>query len=426
MRAIKRKALAFIIGAGISLIVLVGGLPDETPVIRAETVPFDHPPMVAQDGGDTKPIQPTGDNRYCLLCHAKENYSITLTDGNALDLHVTADTLANSVHGTNNPQGALGCVDCHGANKFPHDDPLPATVRQYTLSANQICTTCHEEHITALIDSVHAEGLARGNERAATCVDCHGAHDVKPVKDHPEVAAQVCATCHISIFAEYRESIHGEALLARNDTNAPTCITCHGVHGINQPTLAQARNRSPELCAECHADKELMEKYNITTNVFDSYLNDFHGTTLALFSQRDTDVASNKAVCYDCHGVHNITPADNSKSQVAKQNLLATCQQCHPNATANFPDAWVGHFEPTAENNPLMFGVDLFYRLLIPTVLGGFAVLVASDIFARVRFRITGRPGHHTQSTSETATDTTADTPEDHAEDKGGDNGNHH
>lgn len=382
----RRRIVAFLIGAGIVLIYL-----SFSPVpSNAEDADFEHPVIPAQDGGEGDDIDVTGDNSYCLLCHSRENFVLELEGGGQLDLHVPEDALASSVHND------LGCIDCHGEDAFPHVGEPPADERLYTIASTDKCTACHEEQGEKLVDGVHARGLANGNLRAAVCTDCHGDHDVQPIEDHPQLAAQTCGTCHTTVFAEYEESVHGEALLVDNDTNAPTCIDCHGVHGIDQPTTAQARNRSPELCAECHADEDLMEQYDISTNVFDSYLSDFHGTTVAMFEQADPNVATNKAVCYDCHGVHNITPADDSKSQVAKENLLSTCQQCHPDASTDFPDAWVGHFEPTAEDNPLIFGVNWFYRLLIPTILGGFAVLVASDIFSRVR-RI-GSGGSHGHS----------------------------
>ena len=49
-----------------------------------------------------------------------------------------------------------------------------------------------------------------------------------------------------------------------------------------------------------------MNKYEISTEVFDTYVADFHGTTVILFEHQDPNVETNKAVCYDCHGVHNI------------------------------------------------------------------------------------------------------------------------
>jgi hypothetical protein len=70
-----------------------------------------------------------------------------------------------------------------------------------------------------------------------------------------------------------------------------------------------------------------------------------------------------------------------------KANLLETCQQCHPDATANFSDAWTSHYQPSLEHNPLVFLVDTFYAIVIPVTVGGFAFLVATDIFRRVRLR---------------------------------------
>ena len=345
-------------------------------------------PLFAQGPGPTAFPTPSGDDSYCLLCHAQpEPATLTLPDGSTLDLRVEPETLAASVHGHPADVPPLGCVDCHDQQSYPHQGALPADARAYRVEASGRCVRCHEEQAAGLADGVHYEALARGNWRAATCVDCHGAHDVQPPDEPRSRIAETCGNCHRAVFAEFRQSVHGQALFEEDDPNVPTCIDCHGVHGIAHPTTAQFRNRSPELCATCHADADLMAQYDISTNVFDSYLTDFHGKTVALFEQQAADVATNKAVCFDCHGVHDIAPADSEKSRVVRENLLATCRQCHPDATANFPDAWVGHYEPTPESEPLLFAVNTFYAILIPSVLGGFVLLIATDIFRRIRRR---------------------------------------
>jgi predicted CXXCH cytochrome family protein len=316
-----------------------------------------------------------------LICHAQPDQSIPLPDGSMLDISVDPEGIEHSVHG----ELGLGCIDCHGEDAFPHDDPLPPSARVFTIEMASICTDCHTAQANELIDSVHASALTGGNLRAATCVDCHGAHEVQP-PDNPPVIAQTCGACHQFVFGEFETSVHGESLLA-GDPNVPTCTNCHGVHGIEHPTTALFRNRSPELCAECHADEDMMAEYDITTNVFDSYLSDFHGTTVALFAQQDPNVASSQAVCFDCHGVHDIKRVDAENSRVVRENLLETCQSCHPDATSDFPDSWVGHYPPTLDSHPLLFTVNAFYTILIPTVLGGFLLFVASDIFRRVHER---------------------------------------
>jgi hypothetical protein len=176
----------------------------------------------------------------------------------------------------------------------------------------------------------------------------------------------------------------GAALLGRADV--PTCIDCHGVHNIQDPTTEAFRLTSPQICAECHTDSTRMEKYDISTHVLDTYIADFHGTTVTLFEKQLPDQVTNKPVCVDCHGVHNISPADDpQKGLQVKANLLITCQKCHPDATANFPEAWLSHYEPSAEKNPLVYYVNVFYQYFIPIVVGGMVLFVASDIFRRVR-----------------------------------------
>jgi predicted CXXCH cytochrome family protein len=333
------------------------------------------------------PPAPTGDDSYCLVCHAQPDQVYTLADGSTFDIAVDPQEIANSVHGTGSEVGPLGCEDCHGENIFPHTRPLPASNRGYTAQQSAtICASCHEEQTAEMKDSVHLDALAAGNLSAATCVDCHGAHDVQPAGESPQDVAQTCGNCHAAVFEEFEHSVHGEALF-EGDPNVPTCTNCHGVHGIQNPTTAMFRNRSPALCADCHADDELMAQYGISTNVFESYLTDFHGTTAALFAQQDPNVPSNTAVCIDCHGVHDITSADAENSRVIRENLLETCQQCHPDATSDFPDAWVGHFPPTPESHPLLFLVTLFYAILIPVTVGGFIFLIATDIIRRIRSR---------------------------------------
>ena len=51
---------------------------------------------------------------------------------------------------------------------------------------------------------------------------------------------------------------------------------------------------------------------------------------------RQANVAPEVAACYDCHGHHDVQPPSNPASHLSSANILATCQQCHPGATAGF------------------------------------------------------------------------------------------
>ncbi len=327
------------------------------------------------------------DNPYCLACHTQPGLTLNFPNGDTLSLTLSEETLHASVHGLNNPWQPLACVDCHQSYRFPHEPVIATSEREYNLTHYQLCAACHEQNYDLALDSAHGSALAEGNSEAAVCTDCHGAHDTPPPDEPRQRISHTCQQCHASIFEEYAASVHGDALLSESNPDVPTCIECHGVHNIEDPTTSLFRIRSPRLCASCHADADLMAQYDISTDVFSTYVADFHGTTVTLFEQQDPTVETNKAVCFDCHGVHNIKRPDDPAAGI-KANLLITCQECHPNATANFPDAWTSHFEPSLQHNPLIYLVNLFYQIVIPLTLSFFGLLVISDIYRRVRLRL--------------------------------------
>lgn len=327
------------------------------------------------------------DSAYCLSCHSQPGLSMTFPNGDVNFITINEDALHDSVHGSSNSWQALECADCHDNKSYPHKPVTANSAREFTLEQNQVCSRCHEDKFELSHDDVHATAQAEGVEEAAVCVDCHGAHDTPPPSEPRERISHTCEKCHSNIFKEYATSVHGDALLSEGNEDVPTCIECHGVHSINDPTTALARAGSPQLCADCHADVELMEKYDISTDVFETYVADFHGTTVTLFEQQDPTVETNKAVCYDCHGVHNIKAPDDPHAGI-KDNLLVTCQECHPDARANFSDAWTSHFKPSLEHNTLVYLVDLFYKIIIPVTLGAFLFIIGTDFYRKIRVRL--------------------------------------
>ncbi len=379
--------LAGIMGIWATDVAYAAPLPD-SPLFQDATEEPASAEQPAPAGEQEAMTQEEPTSAYCLLCHSQAGRVWELPSGEVLSLTIDPAMLAGSVHGADNPEGPLECADCHTNHRFPHD-PLPVQdTREFELTRYATCRNCHEDQYTHLQDSVHGAAIRNGTLEAATCVDCHGGHNIQPPDEPRERISLTCGKCHGAIFDQYRTSVHGAALLSESNPDVPTCIDCHGVHDIQNPMTSLFRVRSPQLCANCHADTALMNKYNISTNVFDSYLTDFHGATVALFEQEDPNAATNKAVCYDCHGVHDIAAVNDDNSHVIRENLLETCRQCHPSASSDFPDSWVGHFPPTLESHPLLFLVNLFYKILIPGVLSGFVLLIATDIFRRIRERL--------------------------------------
>ncbi len=324
---------------------------------------------------------PSDENEDCLTCHSNPDLSIEFASGDTLNGYVSRTQYQHSVHG----EEAMTCGGCHPDHQtYPHPEIASADARAYTLAMNDTCLECHPDQSERVQDSVHTKFLAEGKTTAAVCVDCHGAHNTQSLSESRVEIAQACQQCHAGIYTEYNESVHGKALREDGNTDVPTCVDCHGVHHIEDPRTAEYRLNSPNLCGSCHADETLMSKYDISTNVFETYVADFHGTTVTLFEKLSPDQPTNKAVCYDCHGVHNIMAADAPNSSIIKENLLVTCQKCHPDATANFPDTWTSHFAPTFEKQPLVAAVNWFYAIIIPGVIGFMGIFVILDAGHRI------------------------------------------
>ena len=323
------------------------------------------------------------DNDYCLACHSQPDLSLTLASGEQLDLTVDKDDFNHSVHGTDNAWQPLNCVDCHQNYLYPHEEVTAVTLRDYALQKYQVCADCHDQNYNHTLDSVHGQALIEGNLDAAMCTDCHSPHDMPSPADPRSRIPATCEKCHSEAYEEYGRSVHGQALLNEDNPDVPSCTDCHGVHDIVDPNTTAARADSPLMCAQCHADPEMMARYDISLDVFVSYVSDFHGTTATLFDhENNPDAQLNVALCVDCHGNHAIMRTDDPTAGI-QDNLLETCQECHPTATANFPASWASHHQPSLEHNPLTFLVLTFYQIFIPLVLGPLTFLVLTDAYRR-------------------------------------------
>jgi predicted CXXCH cytochrome family protein len=351
--------------------------------------------LLAVPGAQAKPSQQKTSNDTCLACHGKPGITLTLDDNEVIQLSMDPATFAGSVHG----QQGFACTQCHTTlGDYPHPKFHAADRRDFALQLYRACQSCHQNEYERTLDSVHERARAAGITQAALCTDCHGAHDTRRLTDpqtHSLLAdartwiPQTCAKCHSAIYDKYLTSVHGSALEGQGNPDVPTCIDCHGVHNIPDPTTAAFRLKSPQLCARCHTDNALMAKYGISTQVLNTYVADFHGTTVTLFEKQSPDAVTNKPVCFDCHGVHDIQRVDDPQKGLSlRQNLLVRCQRCHPQATADFPEAWLSHYIPSPQRSPLVYTVNLFYKIFIPGTLGGMAVIVLLDASWRIRSRI--------------------------------------
>ena len=339
-------------------------------------------PAAASAPAASAPVAASPDDA-CLSCHGQPGLSMTLGDGETLSLYVDQSVFDHSVHGNK-----LLCTDCHTSiTGYPHPNVDIAGSREYSLSQYEVCKQCHFEEYTKTLDSAHYKALSQGDLQAPICTDCHGVHNIS-LPDQPKTKiSTTCSKCHADVYTQYAQSVHGEALIEDNNTDVPVCTDCHSVHIIQDPTTATFRIDSVQLCSNCHGNAKLMQKYGISTNVVQSYLQDFHGATVALVGKQNKDIWTSTAVCTDCHGVHDIKAVTDANSSVIKANLLVTCQKCHPDANTNFPSAWLSHYQPSVNQAPMVFLVQWFYKLMIPFILIGLSAHILLDLWRAITNR---------------------------------------
>jgi predicted CXXCH cytochrome family protein len=302
----------------------------------------------------------------CLGCHNDPSSEMTLPDKGTMSVYVNPEEFAASVHGNK-----LNCTDCHtDISDYPHPEQNLKNRRAYSLALYESCKRCHFANYTKTLEGIHYRLLAKGDTRVPVCVDCHGAHNIsKP--DLPRVKiSQTCKTCHEKIFQTYIQSVHGAAL-TKGNPDVPACTDCHRAHDIQDPKSKSFIAGTPQLCGSCHGNEKLMKKYGISTSVLQSYLQDFHGVTVTFYSKQKGDVTSWKAVCTDCHGVHDIAVVNTANAAKLKANLANNCKKCHAGASENFPDAWLSHYEPSPQQASLVYFIKLFYKFFIPFTIGG-------------------------------------------------------
>ena len=158
------------------------------------------------------------------------------------------------------------------------------------------------------------------------CQGCHGSG-----KQLPYLAGSLF---HSAPHAGYDHSFHAQAI--RSGAKAATCLDCHTKNGdmttilpASDPNSTINRTMIAETCGKCHGDKSAMQGSGISDRPFLSYRESVHAKAMARGN-------SSAAVCTDCHNSHDIQPASNSQSSIAKVNIPATCGKCHQTEAAEF------------------------------------------------------------------------------------------
>lgn len=335
--------------------------------------------------GPPHDVRPTGKavGAECVGCHADE------VSGYLSSVHGKADVLAGA--------GAAGCHSCHEpAHRMRSSADAASTIAKKNLA--DTCGACHANPdflarykiavarpVEAYRLSVHGLAVAQGNDRAPSCSDCHGTHEIAPATEarspiHHRNVPGTCGTCHREIAATFATSVHGQAV-EQGVADAPVCTDCHGEHRILAPSepqsLVNPARVSTVTCGRCHGDERLAEKYNLPVDRVPAFQDSYHGLALRAGSQT-------VANCASCHGVHNILPASDPRSTVHPGNLARTCGSCHPGAGQRFAIGSV-HWRPaSASEHPVVRWIRVIYLWLIPLTLGFMALHNGADFIVKL------------------------------------------
>lgn len=264
----------------------------------------------------------------CVACHATQQ-----------DDRVVAPAVLFKGPDVHRERG-FACVDCHGGDasatqKGPaHDLGRGFKGKPSGAAVIATCARCHSDaelmrryaprqrvdQASEYAASVHGKRLAQGDTKAATCATCHGAHGVRPVSDakspvFPTNVANTCASCHAdrlhmagytladgsplptTQLADYRKSVHFNALTKGNDLSAPTCNDCHGNHGAAPPGVGAIVN----VCGTCHAVFAQKFETSVHKQIFDKGCVECHGNHAVLKPSDDMLAATGHGICVPCH-----------------------------------------------------------------------------------------------------------------------------
>ena len=290
----------------------------------------------------------------CLACHGNPD----VWDGDQRRLIVTAKDLAGDVHW----QKGLRCADCHGGDptiqdakahaeedRFRNLRSLPKDYAKPPEPAKvvELCGNCHADinfmrrynpsprvdQLREYWTSGHGQRLkATADPQVATCVSCHvprgngsepAKHGVRPVADlqspvYRTHVAETCNECHgkeelmagrqyrgrplgHDQYAQWRSSVHADALLKKGDLSAPTCNNCHGNHGALPPEVGSVAN----ACGSCHGRVAGLFANTVMKHQFEKLelpgCATCHGEHKILLPTDEMLGMKEGAVCADCH-----------------------------------------------------------------------------------------------------------------------------
>lgn len=206
---------------------------------------------------------------------------------------------------------------------------------------------------------------------------------------------EICSKCHSKVVKLYEESAHENAL-TKGRENAASCLDCHGTHNIlsyKDPKSMTYYENVPQTCANCHENQTKMQAwyYGIQTDRFDTYKNSYHYKAIILGGGKEKSLAT----CNDCHENHNTMSENDPRSAINPANLVSTCEKegCHSEQKALIYGGKVHEGQSVylgSTNIDLKSLVTYFYIAMIIFELCFSIGLIALGIYSQIDIRKRG------------------------------------
>jgi hypothetical protein len=193
-------------------------------------------------------------NEGCLRCHAAQGLKTKFKgETQATSLTVDEKGYLVSMHGT------MPCTYCHtNIADYPHINALTER-KAFVAQVNAECRRCHKDITLLYNNSIHGKMDKKNGRQNAYCSDCHGIHNIykKEVANatisHNKVI-YTCGNCHKKVFKQYEIDFHAKSVILGGKETA-SCVSCHGSHNILGPkekASMVSQENTPKTCAKCH------------------------------------------------------------------------------------------------------------------------------------------------------------------------------
>lgn len=196
----------------------------------------------------------------CGRCHADERIIGTYFSTADKSVARTAVArFYETVHGHALTAAGLtvsaSCNDCHRAHKVLPADSSASSISRDSIPAT--CGRCHEGIVETYDISAHGSALAAADtnvtgHRAPVCVDCHSGHGIVRANEpawHTD-AVEECGSCHEQLYKSYFETYHGK-VTRLGSSLAATCADCHSAHDMRSVTDTASSVHPSNVVATC-------------------------------------------------------------------------------------------------------------------------------------------------------------------------------